>query len=499
MFRLEELQKNYDNIRRSNIKYSFSLVVAFIHSRCSFQLTHYITQLLYSLERNHITQFQEFSDNIDISIKHLLTDRDSSRFYGTLYPYFDPVRIVKQFSSGTFTRIVSKCSKLVPEGLKYLIWVVISILGFYIDFIKDIIIAAQLSFLYEENGGLTFKNVIVITLWVTVFLSQCIMGLNIVRIGPYKILGVHMSDLELHKRVVVFMFLLVACPVSPALLLFMNARFAREIRLRDKKFEQISKSDINLKSTKKIFTVYAERREVQKKKDRLEQIIARSYLLDVGLENSPQVLIQFIIVLVAAWPSRFPWLAGVEGVFDTHDSSSLSSTLLFYFSIAWSLKSIHAGIFSTFLYQKDYSVGDYGKVLMFANIFIGASSRILAIVLSFVPFIGLFNHMYFHQLDSRLQYSQQLWTQVGRSILLSRQYTWYTGVHFNTFIIILVLSPLLHVLAVVVLYRLCFALKVDANIVLHGFSTLIHPTVLKVQFIIIDSCNIQSLWFGVRV
>ena len=169
--------------------------------------------------------------------------------------------------------------------------------------------------------------------------------------------------------------------------------------------------------------VYAERMEVQKKKDRLENIIANSYLLDIGLENTPQVLIQFLVVLVAASPApRFPWLAGVEAVFDTHDSASLASSLLFYFSIAWSLKSIHMGIFSTLLYRKDYSVGDYGKVLVLANILLGASARILAIVLAFVPFLGLFNHMYLHQTDTRLTYSQDLWTdEVKDIILLSRQ------------------------------------------------------------------------------
>ena len=289
--------------------------------------------------------------------------------------------------------------------------------------IKDIIIASQLSYLYEERAGATFKNAVVITLWATVFLSQCLMGLNILRLGPFRTLGVKMSHLPVHKRFAVSLFLCIACPVSPALLLFINARLAREVRVKDKRFEQLSKGEITVKNTECLFNVYAERMEVQKKKDRLENIIANSYLLDIGLENTPQVLIQFLVVLVAASPApRFPWLAGVEAVFDTHDSASLASSLLFYLSIAWSLKSIHMGIFSTLLYRKDYSVGDYGKVLVLANILLGASARILAIVLAFVPFLGLFNHMYLHQTDTRLTYSQDLWTdEVKDIILLSRQ------------------------------------------------------------------------------
>ena len=107
-------------------------------------------------------------------------------------------------------------------------------MGFYIDFIKDIIIAANVTFLFEASWN--FKNLVIIFLWVTVFLSQTLIGLKILSRGPARIFGYSRSHLgSLCQRMSTYLFLVVTCPLAPALLLFLNARLVRQIRPSEKK------------------------------------------------------------------------------------------------------------------------------------------------------------------------------------------------------------------------------------------------------------------------
>ena len=60
--------------------------------------------------------------------------------------------------------------KRIPENVIYLASVSLAILAWYLDFIKDIIIAADLSHNFEFMSEI--KREIVVALWITVFLRN---------------------------------------------------------------------------------------------------------------------------------------------------------------------------------------------------------------------------------------------------------------------------------------------------------------------------------------
>ena len=223
------------------------------------------------------------------------------------------------------------------------------------------------------------------------------------------------------------------------------------------------------------------------KQSALEKIIVKSYLLDICLENTPQILVQVVVVVMAASRHRLDWLTGVEGVFDYHDSSSQLGTVLFYFSIGWSLRSIHSGLFSTFLYRKDYSVGDLGKVIMYLIILVGSTMRIFGVILALTPFLGLFDLMMFYQQDTKFSYSPQVWQLYNSTLADSARLDWYTGgLDLETVLLCLALFPLVHVVGVNCLrlvhhesLRRRLGPRLLFNLSLNSFTTLIIPSVYR--------------------
>ena len=75
----------------------------------------------------------------------------------------------------------SEFSNAIPENVKYIVIVSLSIIGWYMDFIKDIFIANDLSFTTFWD----FKSQIVMILRITVFLSQTIIGM----LGQSRVFG----------------------------------------------------------------------------------------------------------------------------------------------------------------------------------------------------------------------------------------------------------------------------------------------------------------------
>jgi hypothetical protein len=233
------------------------------------------------------------------------------------------------------------------------------------------------------------------------------------------------------------------------------------------------------------------------RKRQILRLLATSYQLDVTLENAPQILIQLIIVLLATATYTFQGTSGLEAAFDTHDEDERrwSARLLFYLSIAWSVRSIHTSIFSTYLFRKEHTIGDLGKVLMLVKIFLESSSRILAIILSLAPFLGLFNLMLPHHMDTRLAYSQELEIKYGRILSKSRVFTWYTGgLDFQNFLLLLFVFPLIHIVLVTVLKLFLVPQFLQASIgktglwskargfgraVIHASSSLLVPTIWR--------------------
>ena len=113
------------------------------------------------------------------------------------------------------------------------------LLGFYIDFIKDIFIAANVTFLF--TAAWDFKSLVVTLLWVTVFLSQTLIGIKLVSRGPARIFGYTQSSRlgGPGQRLLIWLFLVLSCPLAPALLLFLSSRLGWQMRPGQQKFAKL--------------------------------------------------------------------------------------------------------------------------------------------------------------------------------------------------------------------------------------------------------------------
>ena len=266
------------------------------------------------------------------SIKESLTTRYSGEFYGQVFPYFQPLRTLKKIipSKGTLRVLrikIRSCSEAIPEVIKYTIIVSFSILGWYMDFIKDIFIASDLSFLFTNFRD--FKSQVVLVLWITVFLSQTFIGIRIVLLGPSKIFGKRLKKLNRAQRYLTNIIFLIIAPLAPAILLYQNKRLERKIRLREKSLRTMFTEEMNESNCKTQLLVFENREEIIEEKRQLENIISSSYQIDNVLENTPQLLIQLMIVLMSASTYQLPWVTGIEAVFDTHKDENGVATILF--------------------------------------------------------------------------------------------------------------------------------------------------------------------------
>ena len=127
----------------------------------------------------------------------------------------------------------------IPEIVKYTFIVVLATLGWYKELVMDILVVFDVSFLYnQEASGWDFKSQMVIVLGVTTFLSQTIIGLRVLVYGPHKVLGPELSKLP---RLPTYILFLLLSPIAPAILLYITTRRSRNIRIEEKKLENIFK------------------------------------------------------------------------------------------------------------------------------------------------------------------------------------------------------------------------------------------------------------------
>ena len=464
--KLSQLRMLYKEIRDSSVEFSLRFLVFFIQRIIKEEeediiileaeaLSHYCHALIYNvLEREYLEECSRFNKNVDISIKESLSTRHSGDFYGQVFPYFDPVRTLKKIiqCSRTLQALKVKicaCSGAIPEIVKYVFIVSISILGWYMDFIKDIFIANDLMFLFTTFWD--FKSQIVIILWITVFLSQTIIGIWVLFFGPSRIFGEGVKRLTTTQKVLINLTFFFLSPLAPAILLYLNKRLERKIRLRDKALKNMFEEEVNEVNCKAQLAVFANREEIINEKRKLETIISSSYQIDNVLENTPQLFIQLLIVLMSASVYELPWVTGIEAVFDTHQEEDSLATVLFFFSIGWSLKSIYIGLLTTFLFKKEYSIGDTGKVLLFLLFFLGSTSRLLALICFFCPYLGLFNIMLPFITDVEISYSDHVREYIGDDILTTMNHPdWYTGLSWHYAGVSFLVFPIVHMVLVMV-------------------------------------------------
>ena len=250
---------------------------------------------------------------------------------------------------------------------------------------------------------------------------------------------------------IISMIFFLLSPLTPTILLYINKK--REGQLQ--KNAATMKAIEDHAQTDQRIQLYKVREILIKDKKKIEAFLGMSYKIETVLESTPQVLIQFMVVLMSASILKLPQITGIEAVFNTttdgNDGFTLSKTF-FYVSIAISLNSIYSELFRTFLMEKENSVPDLGKLLKFLLYFLGSSSRIFAIVLYFAPFLGIMDLMLPYSIDSMMTYSDTVKEKIGAEILDEMsEITWYTGIDLNTSLILFLLFPVMHVLAVLIM------------------------------------------------
>ena len=96
--------------------------------------------------------------------------------------------------------------------------------------------------------------------------------------------------------------------------------------------------------------------------------------------------------------------------------------------------------------QKEWSIGDLGKVLKLLSYFIGSFARILACILYFAPFLGILNILLPYSIDKKISYNQH----VFNSSLIEEmsELTWYTGTDLRTAFLLFLSFPILHLIGI---------------------------------------------------
>ena len=457
--KLDKVKQLYRSIRNTKKSYSPLQYITYTvqmddrlkDHQISSALKHHTHCLIYNiLEREYMeTQGHSRPTDVDISIMQQLTTRHARDFYGQIFPYFDPIGSLKR-SLGV-GKIIDKMNAFIsriPHGpdIKYALIVTLSVLGWYIDFIKDILIAIDLSFLYKSLWD--FKSQIVLILWVTVFLSQTITGIYISYrfwAKPSQIFGNGLNGFSFRYKMLARLAFILLAPVSPAILIYVNKKAERELKKNEKKLMLYDETNIIER-----LHLFEERHQMLKEKDELEGFLMISYKIDNVLENTPQLLVQLLIVLMSGTCLlHLPEVTGIQAVFDDRISDNFLSSAFFYLSIGWSLQSICIGHISTYLMKKKNNLPDVGKVLAFLLYFLGCTARIVAIVFFFTPALGLFNLMLPYSMDQRIKYSPSVEDQIGRERLEDMaDIGWYylLSVRPDNCLFVFSLLPLVHLI-----------------------------------------------------
>ena len=128
--------------------------------------------------------------------------------------------------------------------VKYTFVVAMATFGWYKDLVLDILVALDISFLYDNTpgGGWDFKSQMVIILFITAFLSQTIVGLRVLLYGPMRLLGPEMKDASKVRMVALWIIFIVLCPVAPAIVLYLMARRGRNVRKEEKRLLNLFRS-----------------------------------------------------------------------------------------------------------------------------------------------------------------------------------------------------------------------------------------------------------------
>lgn len=235
----------------------------------------------------------------------------------------------------------------------------------------------------------------------------------------------------------IFLFL---SPLTPSILIYLNKKRQSQLSSNEAKFH----AETDMEKKLQLFKI---REIIIHDQDNVRKLLLMSWKVDNVLENTPQLLLQFMIVLMSASMIALPDTTGIQAVFDTHSSSDSLSLTFYYFSILLSLRSICLGLFDSAWMKKEYNMPDAGKVLNILNFFCGTLVRILAIILYFAPTLGILDIMLPFSIDGIISYGDAIAENIGEENLNAMgDKTWYTGMTLRTAIILFPVLVMLHIL-----------------------------------------------------
>ena len=154
-----------------------------------------------------------------------------------MIPYHEYIRQVFNTISTRFILLIGELDEKIPEVIKYTFVVAMATFGWYKDCVLDILIALDISFLYDNTpgGGWDFKSQMVVILIITAFLSQTIVGLRVLLYGPTKLLGPELKDASTLQKVALWIIFFFLCPIAPAIIIYLMERRGRNIRKEEKR------------------------------------------------------------------------------------------------------------------------------------------------------------------------------------------------------------------------------------------------------------------------
>ena len=279
----------------------------------------------------------------------------------------------------------------------------------YSDIFKDIYL---LSILIQINGGLRtlyqfpwkFSSIIIICLTTTIVGPLLISSIQLAISNPGLIFNSRRKDKWSVRLMRVGVIL--TCFINPIILKVANENIQEKIR----KYSQTTDP------SEKLIQL------VNKKKE-LKNQLSRLLKVDLGLELIYQIALQLILVLLSI--SKTPTTSGLEAFFEQTNNA------LLVFLTCWSFKTcvlLHKSAIKT---EKVFFPFTSQLVITFLHT-VAAGRRIMAIVVFFLPSLGLFsilNHWKAEQLQFRIRilYSE-LRSMTPNDIIalnnMSRNVTW---------------------------------------------------------------------------
>ena len=144
-----------------------------------------------------------------------------------MFPYFQPAELISNINCfKTITNFITKKFGFLRHILN-----VFSLITFHLDFVNDLLIAYHVSSIYSSSESTLFVNFIIIVLWLTTFIGGIVFGLTLVfSKDRFIMLGEGAAELNKFKKCLLFLFVLMICPVTPALIIYLESKIWNNIK-----------------------------------------------------------------------------------------------------------------------------------------------------------------------------------------------------------------------------------------------------------------------------